>query len=162
MNREFCEREDQMSAAIRSGTVDRESALHVQHCAVCSEIVRVSKFLNDEAVLADQERTALPDPSFLWQKGRLRKIQRAVRLATRPILYMKIIACLAFACSPWLRLLLPIGREWMASWPRPFELSFFSTSKFWPSMASESAVLLATLGTLILLGLSSWYMLLQE
>jgi hypothetical protein len=161
MNRGFCEREDQTSAAARSGVIDRETALHAQECAVCSEVVLVSKLLNEEAVHPD-ERIAIPDPTFIWQTARLRVNQEAIRLALRPIRYMKILALVAFACSPWLRLLLPIGRELAGSSARVMDSNLAFASRLWPTMASESTILLGSLGTIILLGLSSWYMLRQE
>ena len=162
MNRNSCGREDQTSTAARSGTIDRETALHAQECAVCSEIMLVGKFLNDNAVFADRERLPLPDPTLIWQRARLETDQQAAHLALRPIRIMKVIACAAFACSPWLRLLLPIGRELTASWSRSIDLNVASASKLWPTLANESTILLGAFGTLILLGLSSWYMLRQE
>lgn len=162
MNRDYCEREDRTSAAIRGGRMDHETAWHVQECAVCSDIVLVSKFLNEDAALPDHERPTLPGPTLIWQRADLRANQGAVRLALRPIRYMKVLACVAFVCSPWLRLLLPISRELAASWLRTLDLDLVSASKLWPTMANQSTVLLSALGTLILLGLSSWCMLRQE
>jgi len=162
MNQAFCEKERQTAAAVRSGTIDRDTALHAQTCAVCSDIWLVSKFLNEDCALADQERTAVPDPTYIWQKVRLRANKEALRIALRPIRYMKVLACVAFACSPWLRLLLPIGREFAASWSRILDSNLASAGKLWPPMANESTVLLGVVGTIILLGLSSWYMLRQE
>ena len=162
MNRDFCEREDQTAAAARSGTMDHETTLHAQECPVCFDIVLVSKSLNDNATVADRERRALPDPALIWQKAQLRAKKEALRIALRPIRYMKVLAFLAFAGSPWFRLLLPIGRELAASWSRTVDLNLASGSKVWPTMANESTALLGALGTLILLGVSSWYMLRQE
>lgn len=162
MNKVFCEKEQQTSAAVRTGTIDRETTLHAQTCAVCSDILLVSKFLNADCALADHERTAVPDPTFIWQKAQLRANQEALRIALRPIRYMKVLACVAFACSPWLRLLLPIGREFAASFSRILDSNLAPASKLWPAMANESTVLLGVVGTIILLALSSWYMLRQE
>lgn len=161
MNRVICEREDQTAAAIRSGAIDDEAASHAQHCPACSDILLVSDFLRDDGALADHEQTALPDASHIWQKARLRAQQEAVRLATRPIRFMKIIAIAAFACSPWLRLL-PIGRELSASWSRAFDFNFAVVSKVWPAEANQAAILLGFGAATILLSLSSWYMLRQK
>jgi hypothetical protein len=162
MNRVFCEREDQTAAAIRSGAVHDEIASHARHCPACSDILLVSEFLREDCALADHEQTALPDPSHIWQKARLRSRQEAVRLAMRPIRFMKIIAIVAFACSPWLRLLLPIGREFAASWSKAFDLNLAFVSKVWPAAANQAAILLSFGAATILLSLSSWYMLRQE
>ena len=160
MNRDFCEREDQTSAAARSGTIDGETALHARECAACSEIVLVCELLNKNAV--HPERIAIPGPTFIWQKARLRVNQEAIRVALRPIRYMKILALVVFAGSPWLRLLLPLGRELAGSSARVMDSNLAFASRLWPTMANESTILLGSLGTIILLGLSSWYMLRQE
>lgn len=162
MNKVFCEKEQQTSAAVRSRTIDRDTSLHAQTCQVCSDILLVGKFLNDDCPLADHERTAVPDPTFIWRKAQLRANKEALRIALRPIRYMKVLACIAFACSPWLRLLLPIGRELTVSWSQTLDLNLAYASKLWPVIANESTVLLGAVGTIILLALSSWYMLRQE
>lgn len=162
MKSDYCEREDQTSAAICSGTIDRQMELHVQECAICSEVLLVSKFLKDDAALVDHQRPTLPDPTLIWQRARLQANQEALRLALRPIRVMKLVACVAFAGSPWFRLLLPIVRELTASRSRAVDLNLAAASKLWPIMANESTILLGVLGTIILLGLSSWYMLRQE
>jgi predicted anti-sigma-YlaC factor YlaD len=161
MNQAICEREAQTAAAVHSGTIDHEIAAHARQCPVCSDILLVNEFLRENAAL-DQERTALPDAGLIWQKAQSRANQQAMRLALRPIRFMKIIAVVAFACSAWLRLLLPIGKELLASWSRSLDLNLGFASKIWPTMANESTILLASSGTLVLLGLSSWYMLRQE
>jgi hypothetical protein len=162
MNRVICEREDQTAAAIRNGAIDDETASHVQHCPACSDILLVGEFLREDGPPADHEQTALPDASHIWQEGRLRAHQEAVRLAIRPIRFMKIIAIVAFAFSPWLRLLLPIGRELAASWSKAFDLNLAFVSKVWPPAANQAAILLVFGAATILLSLSSWYMLRQE
>jgi len=162
MSRVICEREDQTVAAIRSGAIDDETASHAQRCPACSDILLVSEFLREDGALADHEQTALPDASHIWEKARLRAQQEAVRLALRPIRFMKIIAIAAFACSPWLRLLLPIGREFVASWSRAFDFNFAFVLRVWPASTNEAVMLLGSSGTIILLALSSWYILRQE
>ena len=88
MNRDFCTREDGTSAAVRRGGLDQETASHAQRCTVCSEIVAVSLFMNDDCALTEHERSALPDPVLVWQKAQLRAKKEAMRLALRPIRYM--------------------------------------------------------------------------
>jgi len=173
MNRPICEREDQTAAAIRSGligggtidggTIGDEIATHARGCPICAEILLVGEFLHANADLADHERTLLPDPAILWQKTRRQATQQAVRRALRPIRFMKIIACVAFACAPWLRWLLPMARELAAPWSQAFDLNLAFLSKPWPATASQSTLLVGLSGTtILLLALSSWYMLRQE
>jgi len=162
MNRASCEQEDQTAAAIRSGAIGDEIAAHAEHCPACAETLLVAEFLRTNDALSDHERTALPDPAIIWQKARRQANQQAVRVALRPIRFMKIVACIAFACSPCLHWLLPIGRELTASWWKAFDLNLAYVSKPWPATATEAALLLGFSGTIVLLALSSWYMLRQE
>jgi hypothetical protein len=161
MNRSICEREDQTTAAVRSGTIPPEIASHARQCATCADILLVTVFLRQGGTLAEHEQITMPDAGLIWKTAQSRATQEAMRLALRPIRFMKIIAVIAFACSPWLRLLMPIGRQ-LTSWSPTLDFDFAFASRLWPVMASESTILLASTGTLVLLGLSSWYMLRQE
>jgi hypothetical protein len=160
--RSICKREEQTSAAVRSGTISDEIAEHYRQCPVCSEVLLVAEFLQTNAILAADERTSLPDPARVWQKAQHRATEQAVRRALRPIRFMKLIACVAFLCSPWLRWLLPLGRELSASWSKVFDLNLNFASKPWPFSPSEITFLIGLSGTIVLLALSSWYMLREE
>lgn len=162
MNRQSCEREGRTVTAVLSGTLDHESALHTQQCSVCSDILLVAGFLQSNHSLADHERTALPDPQLIWRRARFQANQDAVRLALRPIRFMTIMACVAFAFSPWLRVLLPIGRGLSISSSRILDSTLASLSKTSLGSAAVVTMFFGFAGTLILLGLSSWYMLRQE
>ena len=163
MNRAICEREDQTAAAIRSATITDEIAAHAQHCPICAEILLVGECLHANAALAHHEPNTLPDPAILWQKARRQATQQAVRRALRPIRFMKIVACIAFACTPWLRSWLPMARELVAPWSKAFDLNLAFLSKPWPATAGQLTFLVGLSGTaILLLALSSWYMLRQE
>ena len=162
MNQAICEREDQTAAAVRTGTIDPEIASHARQCRACADIVLVTDFLREGVTLADHERLPMPDAGLIWRNAQSRATQEATRLALRPIRFMKIIAVVAFACSPWLRLLLPLGKDLASSWSPTLDFNFAFSSRLWPVLANQSAILLASTGTLVLLGLSSWYMLRQE
>jgi hypothetical protein len=162
MNRSFCEREDQTAAAVRAGTIDPEIASHARQCAACAEVALVTEFLRDGDTLAEHEQIPMPDAGLIWAKANLRATQEVVRMVLRPIRFMKIIAVIAFACSPWLRLVLPVVRQPSSSWSRALDFNVAFAPKLWPVMANDSTILLASTSTLVLLGLSSWYMLRQE
>jgi len=162
MNRSICEREDQTAAAVRAGTIDSEIASHTRQCAACAEVSLVTKFLREGNTLAEFEHIPMPDAGRIWAKANLRATQEVVRMVLRPVRFMKIIALIAFACSPWLRLVLPIVRQLSSLWSRALDFNIAFAPKLWPVMANESTILLASTGTLVLLGLSSWYMLRQE
>ena len=162
MNKSVCEREDRTSEAARLGMIDCETSRHAQQCAICSDILLVNELANDDPFFSELDATTLPDAASVWHNAQLRARNQALRVALRPIRYMKVLACIAFACSPWLRSLLPVVRELDSSWSRALDFNVAFASKFWPLIANESTILLASTGTLVLLGLSSWYMLRQE
>jgi hypothetical protein len=162
MNRRSCKREEQTSAAIVSGLVDPEIVAHAQGCSACSDILLIGAFLRNESTLADQERIALPSPELIWRKAQHRATQRAVRLALRPIRVMTVLACIAFACSPWLRLVLPIFQDLTSSSAQFLGTHLVSVFRIWPGAVNEAMMLLGASGTMVLLGLSSWLMLRQE
>jgi hypothetical protein len=162
MNRSICEREDQTAAAVRAGTIDPEIASHARQCAACAEVSLVTEFLQRGDTLAEHEQIPMPDAGLIWAKANLRATQEVVRIVLRPIRFMKIIAVIAFACSPWFRLVLPVVRQMASSWSGGLNFNVAFAPKLWPFMANDSMILLASTGTLILLGLSSWYMLRQE
>lgn len=161
MNGAICEREDQTLAAVRTGTIDSETASHAQHCLTCSDILLVGEFLGDGSSLTQQERTTLPDAGLIWQKAQHRANDEAVRLVLRPIRFMKIIAVVAFLLAPWLRWL-PTGSDLFGSWTRNLDFNLEVISRIWPATASQLAILLGFAAATILLSVSSWYMARQE
>jgi type II secretory pathway component PulF len=104
----------------------------------------------------------LPDPALIYQRARLQSQQKAIRLALRPIRIMTVVAFVVFACSPWLGFVLPFSKELSASWSRSLDSTLAFVSKSWPVMPNQPVILLASFGTIILLALSSWYMLREE
>jgi hypothetical protein len=121
----------------------------------------VTEFLRDGDTLAEHDQIPVPDAGLIWAKANLRATQEVVRMVLWPIRFMKIIAVIAFACSP-LRLVLPVVRQLSSSWSPALDFNVAFAPKLWPVMANESTIFLASTGTLVLLGLSSWYMLRQE
>jgi len=162
MNNIFCEREDQTSSAVRHGAVDRETELHAQQCPACSEILLVGEFLQEDGTLTKQERSVLPDAGLIWKRAQLHANHEAVRLALRPIRFMKIIAVVALFAVPWLRSLLLNSNEWMGSWMRNLNLDLISIPRFWPATGYQEEILLGFAAATVLLTLSSWYMARQE
>ena len=83
-----CGKERAVTEMLQSGRWPEacDSALrsHVENCAVCSEIVLVAQFLQEDhaALLAEMK---LPDAGLVWWKAQLRARREAAELATRPI-----------------------------------------------------------------------------
>jgi hypothetical protein len=80
----------------------------------------------------------------------------------RPIRIMMALACLAFVCSPWLRLLLPLAHSLASSFSRTLDSNLFLFSRTWPTTLNQSVLLLGVFGTILLLGMASWLMLREE
>lgn len=162
MTRMICEREDHTSAAVFSGRINAEITSHARECPVCADVLLVSEFLREDKALVVSECTALPSPGTIWRNAQLRATQETVRLALRPIRFMKIIAIVAFLSLPWLRSLLPIARELLSSWTRNLDFNLELAPRIWPATTTQLAILLGFAAATILLSLSSWYLVRQE
>lgn len=162
MTRTICEREDHTSTAVLSGRVNAEITSHARQCPVCAEILLVSDLLRENKALDDRERTCLPEAGLIWHKAQLRATQEAVRLALRPIRFMKITAIVAFLSLPCLRSLLPIGRELVSSWTRNPDFNLPLAPRISPASTTQLAILLGFAAATIVLSLSSWYLVRQD
>jgi hypothetical protein len=103
MNREHCEKEEQVFAALRSGAPEPAILDHARVCGVCSEVLLVVTSLQEETRLADHELATLPDPGLIWQAAQARTKQKALAKATLPIRIMRTCAgILVIFAAPWL------------------------------------------------------------
>ncbi|MGO8732237.1 MAG: hypothetical protein ACLQVM_05550 [Terriglobia bacterium] len=106
-----CEREQAVTEMLQCGhwpeACDPALRIHVEHCAVCSEVVLVAQFLREEhaSLSADMK---LPDAGLVWWKSQLRARREAAHIATRPIALAEVfaLACglaslLAFVVWKW-------------------------------------------------------------
>ena len=157
MNELYCEKEQEVVAALTGISHDAEILDHARECAVCSEVLRVGEFLRGGEQLAPREIESLPDATLVWRKAQAMALEKALGQATLPIRVVRIVACAAgmFAAP-----LLLHQSHWL--WPGLTDLSLrhlWSTSRLWPSGSNELALLLAMTGAIFAIGLSSWYML---
>jgi len=99
MNRFYCEKEKEIVEALRCGALDPELERHASSCAICSDTVAVSEFLQADRTAAP----VLPDSDFIWWKGQLAGRQMAVERATRSIVLVRKITYLGIsAAALWL------------------------------------------------------------
>ena len=162
MTRTICQHEDHTSAAVLRGTVNAEITIHARQCRVCADILLVGNLLREDHAVLPQEYAVLPDAGAIWHKAGLRATQQALHVALRPIRFMKIIAIIALLSSPWLRFLLPLGKELFSSLMRNLDFSLPLAPRTWPATPSQVAILLGFAGATILLSVSSWYLVRQE
>ena len=157
MNEQYCEKEQEVIAALTGSLHDAEILNHARECAVCSEVLLVGEFLRGGAQLAPREIENLPDATLVWRKAQAMALEKALARATLPIRVVRIVACVAgiFAAP-----LLLHQSHWL--WPGLTDMSLrhlSSASRLWPSGSNELALLLAMTGAIFLIGLSSWCML---
>jgi hypothetical protein len=158
--KEECEKEERVAAALCGASPNTEILAHARSCPVCSEILLVTGFLREEASLAQHELSTLPDAGLIWRKTQALAREKALARATLPIRIARVCASvLAILAAPWLLLESHQLPPWMKDlWPRDF--SFIAS--FWSSDLNQTAVLLALTGTLVCVGLGSWYMLRED
>ncbi len=157
MNEQYCEKEQEVAAALAGGARDAEILNHARECAVCWEVLLVREFLREGAQLAPHEIENLPDATLVWRKAQAIAQEKALVRATLPIRAIRIVACAAgVLAAPWLVL------QSQRLWPGLTDVwlgQLSSTSRLWPSGSNELALLLAITGAIFCIGLSSWYIL---
>lgn len=95
MNRFCCDREAEITGALRSGTLSAELVKHAASCTICADTLAVSQFL-----LADKSvDSVLPDSDFLWWKAQLASKQMAVERATQSIALVRKVSYLGIAAA---------------------------------------------------------------
>jgi len=150
----LCEKEPVVVAALLAGALPDELLVHVSVCEVCTEVAQVSHALLQE-VAPTTEDLRLPDATLVWRRAQALAQQQAIAKATRPIRIARICAGLAaFVALPWL------APTFLNSMPT-------FTHQLWTMDRSFSDALTGTtmLGvgaSLILISLSSWYVLRHE
>jgi hypothetical protein len=159
MNEAYCEKEQQIVAALCGSSRDAEILGHARTCPVCSEVLLVAELLREGSQISTRELSAVPDAGLVWRKAQALAREKALFRATLPIRLARISALvIAVLAAPWLVLESRQLWPWMADfWPR--HLSF--TNRLWPSDLNATALLLAITGTLVCT-LSAWYMLREE
>jgi hypothetical protein len=160
MSEHYCDKEQQVVAALCGSLPDAEILGHARSCPVCSEVLLVSEFLREESNLSQHELSVLPDATLVWRRAQALAREKALARATLPIRIARIAAAVvALVVAPWLILESHQLWRWIADlWPR----HLWSTNRLWPSDLNQTALLLAVTGTLICIGLSSWYMLRED
>jgi hypothetical protein len=150
----FCGKEQVVVAALLAGALPDELLAHVSVCEVCTEVAQVSHaLLHQVAPAADVLR--LPDASLVWKRAQALAKQQAIAKATRPIRIARICAGVAaLVAVPWLASTLLISMPKFSYHLLTMDHTF--------SEALTGTSLLAAGASLILISLSSWYVLRQE
>jgi hypothetical protein len=160
MNEHICEREQEVAAAASGGSCDSALLDHARNCPVCSEVLLIAKLLAKVKRLSAQEVNGVPDAGAVWRKARALAREQALRRATRPIRTARIAA---FAVGAFVVPLLIPRFRWLRPympdlWPR----HVLSPYQPWFAGSSASLLMLAIGAAIILIGMSSWYMVREE
>jgi hypothetical protein len=160
MKERYCESEEEVAAAASGGACDAAILDHARNCQVCSEVLLVAKLLGACTQLSTQEVNGMPDATIVWRKAQALARKQALLRATLPIRTARI-AAFAFGAivAP-----LSISRfRWLLAYIPNFWPGHASSAyQPWFAGSSASLLMLTITAAIILIGLSSWYMLREE
>jgi len=149
--REFCEYEQAVAAALRTGAFPEDLLAHVGSCPVCTEVMIVSQSLMQDLEAGEIH---VPDAGLVWRRAQAAARQQAIAKATRPIRIARIGALVAAA----------IAVAWLAipglntgSWMPDLGHSLSSLDHSLSALATATFAL-GVVGSLIVISLSSWYL----
>lgn len=146
MNRFYCDKEAEITGALRGGTLHAELVKHAASCAICADTLAVSRFL----LAHTGADSVLPDADFLWWKAQLANKQMAVERATRSIALVKKVSYWGIAAAV---LWLEFARGYLAS-----AIAALSKHELWPASALSQSALFIGVGALLFTLLGSWYL----
>jgi hypothetical protein len=156
--KKYCEKEQAVVVALRSGSLCGELLVHVSNCPFCSEVVFVMESLREDPAFA-QDGRRMPDPDRIWQRAQGVVREKAVEKATLPIRIAQIFAYVtAILAVPWLLLALPKLPRVMPD----LGLAHLPLLDGSWSPALTSITVLSVTVTLVCTGFSSWYILREQ
>ncbi len=86
-----CEFEQRILGAVKSGTINNQTAEHIKSCAACRESVKIIRFFQ-MASMNEPSPEKLPVAGLIWFKSRLREKRRAAETVAKPILIAQTAA----------------------------------------------------------------------
>jgi len=121
----LCEQESAVLEAVESGRwphgCDDELRTHVAQCAICADVVLVSRILQQEKQRAEAD-APLPAAGLVWWKAQLRARREAAARAAEPIAWVERAAGLfgivsLVALTLWRWDLVTTWIDWLADLP---------------------------------------------
>jgi len=157
MNSNTCTQESDVIAALLDGTLPDDLRAHVSICEVCSEITQVTQALAQEVAPAFAKLRP-PDATVVWRRAQSINREQAIAKATQPIRIAHISTCVAAVIAlPWLIVSSANSSSWISNVAAPLksvDTSFSSTA--------TATILLGAIGSLVLITLSSWFVLRED
>ena len=100
MNREKCECESAVIAAMRSGACPPDLARHIAACEICADTQRIAALFHNVAKTSAQFRP--PSATVVWQRMQVQRQQLVLARATRCMTWMRILAAVyAVVLAAW-------------------------------------------------------------
>ncbi|HEX2661265.1 MAG TPA: hypothetical protein VHM93_00420 [Candidatus Acidoferrum sp.] len=146
MNRFHCDKEAEITSALRGGTLQAELARHAASCTICADTLLVSQFL----LARKKAECVLPDADSLWWKAQLARKQMAVERATQSIALVRKVGYGGLAAAG---LWLVFARGYLAS-----AITALSNHELWPAGALSQSALFMGVGALVFTLLGSLYL----
>ena len=145
MNQFYCDKEREIIEALRCGSLSAELQRHASNCAICSDTVAVSEFLQSDVAEAPE----LPNSDYIWWMGQLASKQMAVERATRSIAQVRRVSYLGITAGALYLIFAPGNLRSI--------LSAFSGHQMWLSGVLRESALLMGIGALCFALLGSLY-----
>jgi hypothetical protein len=145
MNQFCCEKEKEIIEALRCGTLGAELKKHAISCAICSDTLAVSEFLQSDSGAVP----VLPDSDYIWWNGQLASKQMAVERATQSIAQVKKASYLGVSVTALWLILAPGHLRSIAS--------ALSKHEIWSGGGLREIALLMAVGVLFFTLLGSLY-----
>jgi hypothetical protein len=98
MNRRWCEREFDAVQGLRTGVLSAELRAHVLSCAICTEAQAVAQVMLRAVSLRGAEHEP-PDADLVWRRAEARRKEIALKRATRPLIFMRVLGVVYAAVS---------------------------------------------------------------
>jgi hypothetical protein len=157
MSERYCDKEEEVAAAVAAAACDAAILDHARNCEVCSEVLLVARLLGAAGQLSAQELNGVPNATLVWRKAQAMARKQALRRATLPIRAARIAACVfgAIVVPLW------IARSgWLWTYGPHVWLGHASSAyQPWSAGSSASLLMLTITAATMLIGVGSWYML---
>jgi hypothetical protein len=158
MRQQSCDKEQVVAAAFHRGALTAELLAHAGGCPVCSDVLLVAQFLQEDSVHLEHElRTA--DASAIWARAQTMAREKALARAILPIRIARTCAyALAVLAAPWIAFEISLLPPWLPNLGLKHLFAVDGTA-----LAGLTETTLAGITVMfICIALSSWYMLRTE
>lgn len=162
MKTNSCDQEQTVVAAVRTGTFPDDLLAHAGACTACTEVMLVTQELLQEVAAVPAELQT-PNPALVWRRAEAFARKKSIAEATQPIRIVRICAYVVGILSlPWLVRTCLSSPSWISGFVRHLWTMDLRSMDRPLSNTLPATMLVGLIGSLIFIGLSSWYVIRQE